>query len=312
MSQSNITSFRVLVRQSLTNDNAHPSRYAVRTTRVLYVDRRMVTIDKAPGMDAQVGVSHLVEGGNDPDFPHDHSQSSLQNPSITSLFPVHRLDKATTGCLIFARTRDMARELSRQFHQRRIEKTYYAVVRGGHRSFEGSKGTINCPIEVSREGYANLRHSKDEIESETSAITEWEVVGSSSTLPISLLKLRMLTGRKHQLRVHLSKSLHAPILGDSRHSVSRPTDDILNLLRSWGVSDDRLFLHSSSLNIIRYTKSRNRLRLGIQAPFPEDFSRLLRHLRIPFDPELSQARLFLDGQPFSSSSIEELDGHLFP
>ncbi|KAF9265118.1 pseudouridine synthase [Marasmius fiardii PR-910] len=307
MSHLNPTSLRVVVRQNLTNNTAQSQTVC----RTLYADRRMVVINKAPGMDAQVGVSQLVEENTEvTGISHNGSRDDVQKSCSDSLFPVHRLDKATTGCLVFARTRDMARELSRQFQQRNIEKTYYAIVRAGRKSFQGPNGVIDWPIEVSSEGFAKLQPSKDE--SVKVSRTEWELVGCSATLPLSLLRLRMLTGHKHQLRVHLSKFLHAPILGDLRHSVSRPTDNILGLLRSLGVSEDRLFLHSSSLGVMRYTKARKRLRLGVQAPFPDDFAQLLHHARISFDPELSRTKIFLDGEPLSTDTVQELDGRLFP
>lgn len=301
MSRLNPASFRVVVRQSLANDTAQ------RIYRALYVDKRMVAINKAPGMDAQVGISQLLQDSVHPAGLGD----GVETPSSNTLLPVHRLDKATTGCFIFARTPDMARELSRQFQQRSINKTYYAIVRAGRKSFEASKGVIDRPIEVSAEGFAKLSSSEGKHTDRVSQ-TEWELVGCSPILPLSLLKLRMLTGHKHQLRIHLSKFLHAPILGDGRHSVSRPKGSITNFLRTLEIPESRLFLHCSSLGIMRYTKSRKRLTVGIQAPFPEDFNRLLHHTRIPFDPELVRAKLFLDGQPLPIDTCQELDGRLFP
>ncbi|MCS5586571.1 MAG: RluA family pseudouridine synthase [Gammaproteobacteria bacterium] len=105
-------------------------------------------------------------------------------------FLVHRLDRATSGLMIIAHTRQAARELSKLFAERKIKKTYLAIVKG---KFQDEVLTINKDVDGKRAvSYAKLlKYSNDE----------------------SLLKIDIETGRKHQIRKHLSGVGH-PIIGD--------------------------------------------------------------------------------------------------
>ncbi|KAL0579219.1 hypothetical protein V5O48_002781 [Marasmius crinis-equi] len=125
----------------------------------------MVVLNKSPGAEAQVGLSRLS------DIATEYTSQLAENDA---LFPVHRLDKATTGCLVFGRSKDMARELSRQFQDRTIEKTYYALVRGGSESFKRTAGIIDGAVEVLPYSNATLTHSEHEFPHKTS-LTEWEL-----------------------------------------------------------------------------------------------------------------------------------------
>ncbi|KAL0060125.1 hypothetical protein AAF712_013097 [Marasmius tenuissimus] len=136
----------------------------------------MAVLNKYSGVETQVGLTSLHDVADG--YSAGLAESVNQNERDV-LFPVHRLDKATTGCLVFGRTKDMARELSRQFKGRTIEKTYYAVVRGGSESFKESSGTMNRAIEVSPEGLATLAPLGRESPHGTS-VTKWELVGSSA------------------------------------------------------------------------------------------------------------------------------------
>ena len=86
--------------------------------------------------------------------------------------------QGTTGSLILARTSAMARDLSQQFQQRTVQKVYLALVRGGAKSFFSTGGQIRSPIQ-----YVNGRASLDPSDLENPSITDWELVGSSVSLP---------------------------------------------------------------------------------------------------------------------------------
>ncbi|ESK90341.1 pseudouridine family [Moniliophthora roreri MCA 2997] len=297
-----MSSFRVIFRQSCKGDNISCH---LTYSRVLYVDGRMVVINKQAGVVAQFGHSKSQGEGH---VKLLELEQETNNPPVKSqvLYPVHRLDKGTTGCLALARSRDMARELSRQFKQHTVEKTYYALVRGGESSFSAQQGTIDNPVEVSTNGRASL----GTLSGDKKSRTRWELLGSSPSLPVSLLRLRLFTGHKHQLRVHMSKVLKTPILGDSIHSETKPKKEIRALLQSLSIPEDRLFLHSSHLGVIRYAKNGRQFRLGIQAPLPHDFVQFCNHSGLELDSDIAKPIAFIDGEPSPGSEIHELNGHL--
>lgn len=146
-------------------------------------------------------------------------------------WPVHRLDKvlslfthhpsdinteqATTGALLLARSPTNLHALHTQFKTHQVEKTYLALVRGGEKSFPGKSGVLKdvfrysangrfdriMPIGAEKEA-ADWEDGKRKI-----AETHWEVLATSPKAPISLVKLNLVTGMKHQLRIHMAKLL---------------------------------------------------------------------------------------------------------
>lgn len=123
---------------------------------------------------------------------------------------VHRLDKETSGCLVVAKTDAAHRELTRQFAGREIEKVYLAVVRGRPRR---DAGTVVARIgrhPVHRQKMSVIEERRGEARGRE-AETAWQVLSEGPGF--SLLACRPLTGRTHQIRVHL-KHLGHPILGD--------------------------------------------------------------------------------------------------
>lgn len=118
---------------------------------------------------------------------------------------VHRLDCDTSGVMVFARTKAAQGFLGQEFEQRRAEKTYVARVAG---KVAGEGGRIDLPITTD---WPNRPRQMVSHEHGRHAVTEWEVIGR--TPGETRLRLRPLTGRSHQLRVHLLALGH-PILGD--------------------------------------------------------------------------------------------------
>lgn len=125
------------------------------------------------------------------------------------VYPVHRLDAATSGVLIMALTPEAASFLGRQFQERRVQKTYHAIVRG----WPPSDGVIDRPL------------ASDSTGEMVEAVTRYRRLGQME-LPesfdprfpcrYSLLELEPLTGRFHQIRRHLNRISH-PIVGDGAH-----------------------------------------------------------------------------------------------
>ncbi|KAI0301002.1 pseudouridine synthase [Multifurca ochricompacta] len=188
---------------------------------VLYIDRGVIVLNKPPGLVSQ-GISSTHVGAPFSDKKHLAAPpKSAFNIVLDGLrrkyglnenpYPVHRLDKGTTGVLILACTKALARELSRQFRTHAIGKTYFALIAAHHAQL-GNK----------------------------SARTAWEVLSSSvshfdrdDVAPLSLL------------RVHLAHGLRVPILGDTLYD--SPMTAQQNLA-STSVPENRLFLHSSSIS----------------------------------------------------------------
>lgn len=143
-----------------------------------------------------------------------------QYPDET-LFPVHRLDKITSGLLLVARNKPSAQHLGQLFESHAIKKTYLAIA--DHKPSK-KQGTVSGDMQRTRDGNWKLLHSRD-----TPAITRFT---SHSLAPnLRLFILTPQTGRTHQLRI-MMKSLGSPILGDKRYG---------------GTVADRGYLHASRL-----------------------------------------------------------------
>lgn len=166
---------------------------------------------------------------------------------------VHRLDMATSGLLLMARSRSVQRELSRAFASREVHKTYEAVVQGRVTGPAGADGwgVIDLPIAVDWP-----RRPIRIIDAETGkpSITRWRVLGRDEAGDITRLALEPVTGRSHQLRVHL-QALGHPILGDRLYAPAAVQERA-----------DRLLLHACSLQLA-HPVTGAALRFDSPAPF---------------------------------------------
>ena len=157
----------------------------------------------------------------------------------------HRLDRTTSGVIICAKTPEALSWLQKQFSQRRVKKKYIAIVEG---RVEPEEAVIDMPIERNPKKPQTFRVS----EVGRPASTEYKVLKSGS---YSLLELRPLTGRTHQLRVHL-KAIGHPILGDALYE---------------GKQAERIYLHAKSLEITLPSRERK----VFTAPLPDGFKKPL-------------------------------------
>lgn len=159
---------------------------------------------------------------------------------------VHRLDRLTSGVMICAKTPEALSWMQKQFSQRRVKKTYYAIVAG---QLKQAHAIIDMPLERNPKAPATFRVGVNG----KSSRTEYKVVKENAEH--SLLELKPETGRTHQLRVHLSNLGH-PIVGDTMYG---------------GEAGDRLYLHAAELEITLP----NRERKVFNAPVPESFAELM-------------------------------------
>ncbi|WP_394383924.1 RluA family pseudouridine synthase [Roseateles sp. BYS87W] len=184
--------------------------------RVIHADDRLVIVDKPSGLLS-------VPGRTEPDCASARVQALYPDALI-----VHRLDQATSGLLLFARGPEAQRELSADFAERRVHKTYIALVGG---QLSGS-GCIDLPL--SADWPNRPRQQVDHLQGKPSQ-TLWRAVACDGET--TRVHLEPITGRSHQLRVHLAALGH-PILGDALYA---PPE--LAAARS------RLMLHASALQI---------------------------------------------------------------
>lgn len=187
---------------------------------ILFNDADLVAVDKAPGV--------LCDASIDP--KREHLGTALRHwarEPDAEFLPVHRLDLATSGVVLFARTRDAATALMQQFQDRVVTKKYLAVVA------LPKAGSWPVGQTINRRSY--LRHRKGLSEEVRSggkpAESDFEVLAKDGEL--ALIRALPKTGRTHQLRVHLA-AIDAPILGDPRYGTE---------------PDDRMWLHADQLTI---------------------------------------------------------------
>lgn len=187
------------------------------------------------------------------------------------LWPVHRLDKDSSGVMLFARDSETHRLLSMAFEEQRIDKTYHAIVSGRPVWTETS-----CDLSLSPDGDRMHRTIIDG--SGKPSRTDFLVLGCHSRMAI--LEARPRTGRTHQIRVHLT-ALGYPILCDPLYGDGKAV--YLSAFKKKWKGDayterpliSRTALHAVSLS---FDHPHNGEKIVIEAPYPKDFKAMLRQL----------------------------------
>jgi tRNA pseudouridine32 synthase/23S rRNA pseudouridine746 synthase len=194
--------------------------------RVLYRDAMMLVIDKPAGLAVHAGGKKNEHLGQ----YLDHFRFGLpQSPELA-----HRLDRDTSGCLVFGRHRQALKRLGALFAHGRVEKTYWAVAVGAP---PGEAGVIEEPLSKINATYG--WHMKVDPHGQPSA-TAWRLLGRNGRL--SWLECQPLTGRTHQIRVHLA-SIGCPIVGDGVYG--KGTASLLS---------PHLHLHARTIRVPLYPK----------------------------------------------------------
>lgn len=218
---------------------------------LLFVDDDVVVADKPSGLIVHRGWA------NDPDTAMFRVRDALGGDHV---YPVHRLDRGTSGALLFARRRDAAAPLARAFEEGRVERQYLALVRGE----PPSEGVIDWPIRV-RDGGPRVP-----------ALTRFRRVERSPVDRCSLVLAAPETGRLHQIRRHLRHISH-PLVGD----VNYGSGEINRHYRAtYGLH--RLALHAYRL---AFPHPVTGARVEVTAPVPSDLGGALRALDLPLDPD---------------------------
>jgi len=184
------------------------------------------------------------------------------------VYPLHRLDKPTSGVLLFALNKEVASALSKDFKENRVKKSYIAVVRG---ILKQKKGKIDSKIK-----------DKDLNKAAKNALTYYKVLCETKlpfsvdvykNAPYSLLLLHPKTGRRHQLRRHLKRISH-PIIGDTKYGKGAH-----NRFFREQFNCNRLLLHAYKISFIHPITKKQ---IVIKAPLDSAFKDVLKIFKAEF------------------------------
>ena len=206
---------------------------------ILYQDDVLVAVNKPAGM--------LVHRSWLDRHETQFVMQTLRDQIWQLVYPIHRLDRPTSGVLLFALNSEIANLLCLQFEQKQTEKQYLAVVRG----YVTGHGEIDYPLKIQLDKIADKFSQQDK--APQSAVTFYEGlqtvempydVGRYATSRYSLVRLVPKTGRKHQLRRHMKHIFH-PILGDTQYG-----DLHQNRALTEHTGCSRLMLHAEKLTFV--------------------------------------------------------------
>ncbi len=220
---------------------------------VLYTDADIVVINKPYGL--------AVQGGTKISKSIDDMLDALMFDAKERPKLVHRLDRDTSGCLVLARNAKVAAQLARGFSGKSIEKTYWALVNGCPLQLAG---TIDLRLRKAARADAREQVMVDEEEGDR-AITEYRVIDQLAR-KFALMELKPLTGRTHQLRVHMA-AIGCPIVGDHKYGGSMEDAKALGV-------ENILHLHARRI-VIPIEKRRA---IDVTAPLPEHMKRSFKAL----------------------------------
>ena len=219
---------------------------------IVYEDNDIIVINKPFGLVVHPGAGQEKETVVSALLSHT-TLSPIGAPDRPGV--VHRLDKETSGIMVLAKTKEAHKNLAEQFASHDLEKEYIALIQG---HIVNKKGRIQVAIE--RDPIHRQRMKATSAENGRMAISIFEVMEylKNSTL----VKVKILTGRTHQIRVHMSFTGH-PLLGDTTYGG-----------RKFGNSEH--FLHSSKLTITHPTTGKT---MTFQADIPQRFKEVIEELR---------------------------------
>ncbi|WP_232744818.1 pseudouridine synthase [Thiomicrorhabdus sp. Kp2] len=248
----------------MTPPNVMQTNCQLKNLTILYQDEYMVAIHKPAGL--------LVHRSPIDKHETQFAVQITRDLIDRKVFPIHRLDKATSGLLIFALDSITARSLSDQFMNHTISKTYQAICRG----WVDESGYIDHALKYKVDKVAE-KLKREQLEPK-SAQTAYQCL-SKTTIdhPIgrykqqrySLVELKPKTGRKHQLRRHMNHIIH-PIIGDVRYG-DRHHNHFFN---EW-LCQHRLYLAATKLEFIHPHTSEP---ITIEAPLEDSFSYAIEKL----------------------------------
>ncbi|WP_240464836.1 tRNA pseudouridine(65) synthase TruC [Paraferrimonas sp. SM1919] len=236
------------------------AEYQGEPLQVIYEDEQLIAINKPAGL-----LVHRTYLARKEKY---FAMQILRDQIGQHVFPVHRLDKPTSGVLLFTKSSESARKMNELFSERETDKQYLAIVRG----WVKEAGTLDYPLKEELDKIVDKKADQDkeaqEAQTSYQPLAQIELPYSTGRYPTSrfcLLKLIPHTGRKHQLRRHMAHLRH-PIIGDTTHG-----DGKQNQLFRRDLGSQQLLLHAKSLSFKHpYTGEQ----LKLEAPIDAEFTRL--------------------------------------
>lgn len=227
------------------------------TLEILYQDDHLIAINKPHGL-----VVHRSDYIGDAET---YAVQELRNQIGKFVYPCHRLDRKTSGVLLFALNAEINKLMQMQFADNLIKKKYLAIVRG----FTEDTGIINYP----------LTNDKGKVQD---AITEYKTIsrteldipfGKFKTSRYSFVEVRPQTGRLHQIRKHFAHIMH-PIIGDRPHGCNKQ-----NKLFKESFGMITMLLHASEL---RFEHPVNKTKIVINADISSEFKKMIQLMGFTF------------------------------
>ena len=229
------------MRESQKNFKSPPKRYQPKGLSILYEDRDILVVDKVNGL---LTVSNEKVRENTAYYLLNTYVRKGNQKSRNRVFIVHRLDRGTSGIIVFAKNENAKRYLQEKWQG--FEKKYYAVVHG---TLPIKEGVLTSYLAENR---AHKMYSVDDPQKGKLAKTGYKVLRESKKY--SLLEIGLLTGRKNQIRVHFAEK-GCPVAGDKKYGK-----------KIKGIK--RLTLHATSITILHpYTKEKMTFKTKVPAYF---------------------------------------------
>lgn len=222
---------------------------------IIYQDEHLVAINKPHGL-----LVHRSKIAAETDV---FALQLLRNQLGQKVFPAHRIDRKTSGVLLFSLSEEVDKLLKAQFAEQKLKKVYWAIVRG----YTIDEELIDYPLKKE-----NGQLQEAQTYYKTIARTEINVpFGKHNTSRYSLIEAEPATGRMHQIRKHLAHIYH-PIIGDRPHGCNKQNK---LFKEKWGM--DKMMLHAYQLSFIHPIHQK---RILITASLSEDFEKTLHTLML--------------------------------
>lgn len=230
-----------------------------RSFAVVHEDEHLLVVSKPAGL-----LTNMAEDGEQTlqDQARRHGHKSAQ-PDAVAPTAVHRLDRFTSGLVVFGKTQRALESLGAMVREGRIEKRYWVLVAGAELP---EKGRIDASLERTDSGKRKMQISDGE--HAMASLTEYE--RSEQLDDFALLTVHIHTGRTHQIRVHFAHIGH-PVAGDNIYGNRK-----LNAELRQSHALQRQFIHARELSLAHPVTG---AKLNLQAKLPKDLSRVLKSLR---------------------------------
>ncbi|MGR5340775.1 tRNA pseudouridine(65) synthase TruC [Vibrio astriarenae] len=205
---------------------------------IIYQDEYLVAVNKPAGM--------LVHRSWLDKHETQFVMQTLRDQIDQHVFPLHRLDRPTSGVLVFALSSEVASQVMPMFANHEMVKTYHAIVRGWIEEGDTLDYALKVELDKIADKFADQEKEAQEAITQYEPLAKVEVPYSTGRFPTSrycLVEMKPKTGRKHQLRRHMAHLRH-PIVGDTSHG-----DGKHNRLFREHYDSHRLLLHASRLEL---------------------------------------------------------------